>query len=550
MSPTFSYSQLLPLGKDETKYRLVSKEGVKVVKLGEREFLEVSPEALTKLTAEAIHDISHYLRPDHLAQLANIIKDPEASPNDRFVATDLLKNANISAGGILPMCQDTGTALVMAKKGQHVLTTSNDEVAISQGIYDAFTKLNLRYSQLAPVTTWEEKNTGNNLPAQIEIYADSDHADEYNFLFIAKGGGSANKSFLYQETKAILNPKSFMAWLDEKLRSIGTAACPPYHLAIVIGGTSAEHTVKTAKLASTKYLDSLPTKGDAATGHGFRDLELEKQVLELTRTLGIGAQFGGKYFCHDVRVVRLPRHGASLPIAIAVSCSADRQAKAKITKEGIFLEQLEQDPAHFLPETTDEHLNDDVVAIDLNQSMEAIRAQLSKYPVKTRLSLTGTLVVARDLAHAKIKEAMDAGAPMPEYLKKYAVYYAGPAKTPAGYASGSFGPTTAGRMDSYVDYFQSKGGSHVMLAKGNRSKAVTDACKTHGGFYLGSIGGPAARLAQDCIKKVEVLDYEELGMEAVWKIDVVDFPAFIVVDDKGNDFFAETSKPLTIGTKP
>ena len=550
MSPTFSYSQLLPLGKDETKYRLVSKEGVKVVKLGDRQFLEVSPEALSKLTAEAIHDISHYLRPDHLQQLANIITDPESSPNDRFVATDLLKNANISAGGILPMCQDTGTALVMAKKGQYVLTTSNDEVAISQGIYDAFTNLNLRYSQLAPVTTWEEKNTGNNLPAQIEIYADSEHADEYNFLFIAKGGGSANKSFLYQETKAVLNPKAFMAWLDEKLRSIGTAACPPYHLAIVIGGTSAEHTVKTAKLASTKYLDSLPTQGDAATGHGFRDLELEQQVLELTRTLGIGAQFGGKYFCHDVRVVRLPRHGASLPIAIAVSCSADRQAKAKITKEGIFLEQLEQDPAHFLPETTDEHLNDDVVAIDLNQSMEAIRAQLSKYPVKTRLSLTGTLVVARDLAHAKIKEAMDGGAPMPEYLKKYAVYYAGPAKTPAGYASGSFGPTTAGRMDSYVEYFQSKGGSHVMLAKGNRSKAVTDACKTHGGFYLGSIGGPAARLAQDCIKKVEVLDYEELGMEAVWKIDVVDFPAFIVVDDKGNDFFAETSKPLTIGTKP
>jgi fumarate hydratase class I len=550
MSPTFSYSHLLPLGKDETKYRLVSKEGVKVVKLGDREFLEVEPEALSKLTAEAIHDISHYLRPDHLQQLANIIKDPEASPNDRFVATDLLKNANISAGGILPMCQDTGTALVMAKKGQYVLTTSNDEVAISQGIYDAFTTLNLRYSQLAPLTTWEEKNTGNNLPAQIEIYADSEHADEYNFLFIAKGGGSANKSFLYQETKAILNPKAFMAWLDEKLRSIGTAACPPYHLAIVIGGTSAEHTVKTAKLASTKYLDSLPTKGDAATGHGFRDLELEKQVLELTRTLGIGAQFGGKYFCHDVRVVRLPRHGASLPIAIAVSCSADRQAKAKITKEGIFLEQLEQDPAHFLPETTDEHLNDDVVAIDLNQSMEAIRAQLSKHPVKTRLSLTGTLVVARDLAHAKIKEAMDAGAPMPEYLKKYAVYYAGPAKTPVGYASGSFGPTTAGRMDSYVEYFQSKGGSHVMLAKGNRSKAVTDACKKHGGFYLGSIGGPAARLAQDCIKKVEVLDYEELGMEAVFKIDVVDFPAFIVVDDKGNDFFAETSKPLTIGTKP
>ena len=550
MSPDFSYSDLLPIGADTTKYRLLSKEGVSVVKLGDKEFLQVEPAALTLLTETAIHDISHYLRSEHLEQLAKILKDPESSANDRFVALDLLKNANIAAGGILPMCQDTGTALIMGKKGQYVLTTAKDEVALSQGVYDAFTKLNLRYSQMAPVTTWEEKNTGNNLPAQIEIYADSDHADEYNFLFIAKGGGSANKSFLYQETKAILNPKSFMAWLDEKLRSIGTAACPPYHLAIVIGGTSAEHTVKTAKLASTKYLDSLPTKGDAATGHGFRDLELEKQVLELTRTLGIGAQFGGKYFCHDVRVVRLPRHGASLPIAIAVSCSADRQAKAKITKEGIFLEQLEQDPAHFLPETTDEHLNDEVVAIDLNQSMDAIRAQLSKYPVKTRLSLTGTLVVARDLAHAKIKEAMDAGAPMPEYLKKYAVYYAGPAKTPAGYASGSFGPTTAGRMDSYVEYFQSKGGSHVMLAKGNRSKAVTDACKTHGGFYLGSIGGPAARLAQECIKKVEVLDYEELGMEAVWKIDVVDFPAFIVVDDKGNDFFAQTSKPLTIGTKP
>jgi fumarate hydratase class I len=461
-----------------------------------------------------------------------------------------LKNANISAGGILPMCQDTGTALVMGKKGQRVLTTAKDEIAISQGIYDAFTKLNLRYSQMAPVTMWEEKNTGNNLPAQIEIFADSDHPYEYNFLLIAKGGGSANKSFLYQETKAILNPTSLINWLDEKLRSIGTAACPPYHLAIVIGGTSAEHTVKTAKLASTKYLDSLPTSGDAATGHGFRDLELEQQVLELTRKLGIGAQFGGKYFCHDVRVVRLPRHGASLPISIAVSCSADRQAKGKITKEGIFLEELEREPAHFLPETTDEHLADEVVAIDLNQPMEKIRAELSKYPVKTRLSLTGTLVVARDLAHAAIKAAMDKGEPMPEYLKKYAVYYAGPAKTPAGYASGSFGPTTAGRMDSYVEYFQSKGGSFVMLAKGNRSKAVTDTCKANGGFYLGSIGGPAARLALECIKKVEVLDFEELGMEAVFKIEVVDFPAFIVVDDKGNDFFAETSTPITIGVKP
>ncbi len=548
--PTFSYSELLPLGADQTTYRLVSTEGVSVVQLGDKEFLQVDASAIEKLTAEAIHDISHYLRPDHLQQLATIIADPEASPNDRFVATDLLKNANISAGGILPMCQDTGTALVMAKKGQHVLTSTKDEVAISQGIYDAYTQLNLRYSQLAPVTTWDEKNTGNNLPAQIEIFADSDHPDEYNFLFIAKGGGSANKSFLYQETKAILNPTSFMAWLDEKLRSIGTAACPPYHLAIVIGGTSAEHTVKTAKLASTKYLDSLPTSGDAATGHGFRDLELEQQVLELTRTLGIGAQFGGKYFCHDVRVVRLPRHGASLPIAIAVSCSADRQAKAKITKDGIFLEELERDPAHFLPETTDAHLDDEVVAIDLNQPMDVVRAELSKYPVKTRLSLTGTLVVARDLAHARIKAGMDKGEPMPEYLKKYAVYYAGPAKTPVGYASGSFGPTTAGRMDSYVDYFQSNGGSFVMLAKGNRSQSVTDACKNNGGFYLGSIGGPAARLALDCIKKVEVLDFEELGMEAVWKIDVVEFPAFIVVDDKGNDFYASTSTPLRIGVKP
>ena len=550
MSPQFTYSDLLPLGEDSTKYRLLTKDGVSVKKHGDLEFLHVEPSALTALSEVAIHDISHYLRAAHLQQLANILSDPEASPNDRFVATDLLKNANIAAGGILPMCQDTGTALIMGKKGQHVLTSGKDEVSLSQGIYDAFTKLNLRYSQMAPVTTWDEKNTGNNLPAQVEIYADSDHSDEYNFLFIAKGGGSANKSFLYQETKAVLNPTSFMTWLDEKLRSIGTAACPPYHLAIVIGGTSAEHTVKTAKLASTKYLDSLPTSGDAATGHGFRDIELEEKVLELTRTLGIGAQFGGKYFCHDVRVVRLPRHGASLPIAIAVSCSADRQVKAKITRDGVFIEELERDPAHFLPETTAEHLDENVVAIDLNQPMDTIRAELSKHPVKTRVSLTGTIVVARDLAHAKIKEAIDKGEPMPQYLKDYAVYYAGPAKTPEGYASGSFGPTTAGRMDSYVENFQKLGGSFVMLAKGNRSQAVTDACKNYGGFYLGSIGGPAARLAQDCIKKVEVLDFEELGMEAVWKIDVVDFPAFIVVDDKGNDFFAQTSKPLTIGKKP
>ena len=550
MSPDFSYSDLLPIGADTTKYRLVSKEGVSVVKLGDKEFLQVEPSALTLLTETAIHDISHYLRSEHLEQLAKILKDPEASANDRFVALDLLKNANIAAGGILPMCQDTGTALIMGKKGQYVLTTSKDEVALSQGVYDAYTKLNLRYSQMAPVTTWEEKNTGNNLPAQIEIYADSDHQDEYNFMFIAKGGGSANKSFLYQETKAVLNPTAFMNWLDAKLRSIGTAACPPYHLAIVIGGTSAEHTVKTAKLASTHYLDNLPTTGDAATGHGFRDLALEEEVFKLTQKLGIGAQFGGKYFCHDVRVVRLPRHGASLPIAIAVSCSADRQAKAKITKDGIFLEQLETEPAHFLTETTDEHLNDNVVAIDLNQPMDAVRAELSKHPVKTRVSLTGTIVVARDIAHAKIKEMLDAGKPLPDYIKNYTVYYAGPAKTPTGFASGSFGPTTAGRMDSYVDQFQAAGGSFVMLAKGNRSKAVTDACAKHGGFYLGSIGGPAARLAQDCIKKVEVLDFEELGMEAVWKIDVVDFPAFIVVDDKGNDFFAETMRPLTIGIKP
>lgn len=553
MSPNFTYSDLLPIGADTTKYRSLGSEGVKTVQLGDKTFLDISPAAISKLTETAFHDISHYLRSAHLQQLANILEDPESSPNDRFVALDLLKNANISAGGILPMCQDTGTAIVMGKKGQYILTQSKDESAIAQGVYDAYTSLNLRYSQLAPLTMWEEKNTGNNLPAQIEIYADSDHPDEYSFLFIAKGGGSANKSFLYQETKAILNPTSFLIWLEEKLRSLGTAACPPYHLAIVIGGTSAEHTLKTGKLASTKYLDSLPTTGDAATGHGFRDLEMEEEVLKLTRTLGIGAQFGGKYFCHDVRVIRLPRHGASLPISIAVSCSADRQARAKITKDGIFLEELERDPAHFLPDTTHAHLieNDgNAVSIDLNQPMVKIRAELSKYPVKTRLSLTGTLVVARDLAHAKIKAAMDAGAPMPDYLRDFAVYYAGPAKTPVGYASGSFGPTTAGRMDSYVEYFQSREGSLVMLAKGNRSKAVTDACQNYGGFYLGSIGGPAALLAQDCIKKVEVLDYAELGMEAVWKIDVVDFPAFIVVDDKGNDFFAETSKLLSIGSKP
>ncbi len=548
--PEFTYEDLLPIGPDTTQYRKISSDGVSTFTAEGMEFLKVSPEAIANLTEVAIHDISHYLRSEHLQQLQNILKDPESSPNDRFVAIDLLKNANISAGGVLPMCQDTGTAIVMGKKGQRVLTSEKDEISVSKGVYNAYTKLNLRYSQMAPVTTWEEKNTGNNLPAQVEIYSDSEHANEYNFLFIAKGGGSANKSFLYQETKAVLNPKSFMNWLDEKLRSLGTSACPPYHLVIVIGGTSAEHTVKTAKLASTKYLDSLPTTGDAKTGHGFRDLELEEEVLKLTRTIGIGAQFGGKYFCHDVRVVRLPRHGASLPIAIAVSCSADRQAKAKITKEGVFIEKLETEPAHFLPAELDQDLSDHEVKIDLSKPMKEILAELSKHPAKTRVSLTGTLVVARDLAHAKIKELVDSGKPMPQYFKDYAVYYAGPAKTPTGYASGSFGPTTAGRMDSYVEQFQSLGASMIMLAKGNRSAAVSAACKKYGGFYLGSIGGPAARLAQDCIKKVEVLDYEELGMEAVWKIEVENFPAFIIIDDKGNDFYAETSKPLMIGKKP
>jgi fumarate hydratase class I len=550
MAPEFTYQDLLPIGEDKTEYRLLTKEGLETFKAEGREFLKVSGEAISNLTQVAIHDISHYLRAEHLQQLANILTDPESSANDRFVALDLLKNANISAGGVLPMCQDTGTAIVMGKKGQQVLTDEKDEISISKGVYDAFTKLNLRYSQLAPVSTWEEKNTGNNLPAQIEIYSDTDNADEYNFLFIAKGGGSANKSFLYQETKAVLNPTSFMSWLDEKLRSLGTSACPPYHLVVVIGGTSAEYTVKTAKLASTKYLDSLPTKGDAKTGHGFRDLELEKEILKLTQNIGIGAQFGGKYFCHDVRVVRLPRHGASLPIAIAVSCSADRQVKAKINKDGIFIEKLETEPAHFLPTTTADDLATDEIKVDLNQPMKAILAQLSKHPAKTRVSLSGTLVVARDLAHSKIKELLDSGKEMPKYLKDHAVYYAGPAKTPTGYASGSFGPTTAGRMDSYVEQFQSAGGSLIMLAKGNRSEAVSAACKKYGGFYLGSIGGPAARLAQDCIKKVEVLDYEELGMEAVWKIEVENFPAFIIIDDKGNDFYAQTRKPLSIGKRP
>jgi fumarate hydratase class I len=541
--PDFTYTDLLPVGEDPTPYRLVTAEGVSTFEAGERTFLQVEPEALRKLAAEAMHDISHYLRPEHLAQLRRILDDPEASANDRFVALDLLKNANIAAAGVLPMCQDTGTAIVMGKRGQQVLTEGGDEEALSRGIYDAYTELNLRYSQMAPLTMWDEKNTGTNLPAQIELYATD--GDAYKFLFMAKGGGSANKSFLFQETKAVLNEASMMKFLEQKIRSLGTAACPPYHLAIVVGGTSAEYALKTAKYASAHYLDELPAEGSPA-GHGFRDKELEEQVFELTQKIGIGAQFGGKYFCHDVRVVRLPRHGASCPVAIAVSCSADRQAKAKITAEGVFLEQLETDPARFLPETTDEQLtedagadNTDAVRIDLGRPMPEILAELSKHPVKTRLSLTGTLVVARDIAHAKIKERLDAGEEMPQYLKDHPVYYAGPAKTPEGYASGSFGPTTAGRMDAYVAQFQAAGGSMVMLAKGNRSPQVTEACAEHGGFYLGSIGGPAARLAQDCIKKVEVLEYEELGMEAVWRIEVEDFPAFIVVDDKGNDFFTD-----------
>ena len=543
--PDFAYTDLLPLGPDETPYRLLTTEGVSTVEVGGRTFLQVEPEALRLLAETAIHDIQHLLRPGHLAQLRAILDDPEASPNDRFVALDLLKNANIAAGGVLPMCQDTGTAIVMGKRGQHVLTPGDDERALSQGVYDAYTTLNLRYSQMAPITMWEERNTGSNLPAQIELYADTapGHEAAYKFLFMAKGGGSANKSYLFQETKAVLNPTAMRAFLDEKLRSIGTSACPPYHLAVVVGGTSAEHALKTAKYASARYLDSLPTSG-SATGHGFRDLEMEAEILEMTQGFGIGAQFGGKYFCHDVRVVRLPRHGASCPVAIAVSCSADRQALAKITPEGVFLEQLETDPAHYLPDVTDEHLDDDVVHIDLSRPMAEIRAELSRYPVKTRLSLSGPLVVARDIAHARIKEMLDAGDEMPAYLRDHAVYYAGPAKTPEGMASGSFGPTTAGRMDAYVDQFQKAGGSLVMLAKGNRSAAVTRACAENGGFYLGSIGGPAARLAQDCIKKVEVIDFPENGMEAVWKIEVEDFPAFIVVDDKGEDFFAETLRPL------
>lgn len=547
----FAHTEMLPLRHgDDVPYRQLANAdaaGLKTFSAGGRTFLEIPVEALRSLTAEAMRDMAHLLRPQHLAQLAAILNDAEASPNDHFVALELLKNANIAAGGVLPGCQDTGTAIIWGHKGSQVLTDGNDHVAISHGVFDTFQTSALRYSQLAPLSMFEESNTGNNLPAQIEIYAEPDPnlALEYELVFMAKGGGSANKSFLYQKTKAMLNPASLLEFLNTELREIGTSACPPYHLAVVIGGTSAEYALKTAKYASAKYLDTLPTHGSAA-GNGFRDLEWEKRILELTNQFGIGAQFGGKYFCHDVRVVRLPRHGASCPVAIAVSCSADRQVLAKITAEGVFLEQLETDPAKYLPVFELEDLSAHVVDINLNRPMDEVRADLSKYPVKTRLALTGTLVVARDTAHAKIKERLDAGEPMPTYLRDMPVYYAGPAKTPAGLASGSFGPTTAGRMDSYVEQFQAAGGSLVMLAKGNRSRAVTEACAKHGGFYLGSIGGPAARLAQNSIRKVEVLEYPELGMEAVWKIEVSDFPAFVVIDDKGNDFYAQVNTPVTI----
>ncbi|MDE0321980.1 MAG: fumarate hydratase [Acidimicrobiaceae bacterium] len=546
---TYAHVELLPTGPADVTYRHLTSDHVSTVTAAGRRFLQVEPEALRLLTAEAMRDISHLFRTGHLASIAAILDDPEASANDRFVALELLKNANIAAGGVLPSCQDTGTAIIWGHKGERVLTGSADEpdfddaAAISQGVADTFLTSNLRYSQMAPLDMFTERNTGNNLPAQIEIYASP--GDEYELVFMAKGGGSANKSFLFQETKALLNPDSLTRFLDEKLRTLGTSACPPYHLAVVIGGTSAEFAVKVAKYASAKYLDTLPTAGGEA-GHGFRDLEWEGRILELTREFGIGAQFGGKYFCHDVRVVRLPRHGASCPVGIAVSCSADRQALGRITADGIFLEQLETDPARFLPETEEQELLTGVVPIDVDQPMDAIRNQLTQHPVKTRLSLTGTLVVARDIAHAKLKERLDAGEGLPDYLRERPVYYAGPAKTPEGYASGSFGPTTAGRMDSYVEQFQAAGGSLVMLAKGNRSRQVIEACARYGGFYLGSIGGPAARLAKDSIRKVEVLEYPELGMEAVWQIEVEDFPAFIVVDDKGNDFFSEVSTPVQI----
>ena len=536
--PNFHFSTMFPLGPDTTPYRKLAIEGVRTSSCDGKTVVHVAPEALSELAFTAFHEISHLLRPAHLEQLRAILDDPEASANDRFVALDLLKNANIAAGGVLPMCQDTGTAIVFGKKGQRVWVDGDEEEALSWGVHRTYTETNLRYSQNAPLSMYDEVNTGNNLPVQFDILAAAGehHAEEFNLMFVAKGGGSANKSFLYQQTRAVLNEAKLAEFLTTQVKTLGTSACPPYHLAIVSGGTSAETTMKTVKLASTKWLDALPTSGDRS-GHAFRDLAMEAKVLEITRHLGIGAQFGGKYFCHDVRVVRLPRHGASLPIGIGVSCSADRQAKAKITPDGVFLEQLETDPAKYLPEATEAILGGEVARIDLDRPMNEILAQLTKCPVKTRLALNGTMVVARDIAHAKLKERLDRGEGLPGYFRDHPVYYAGPAKTPEGYATGSFGPTTAGRMDSYVAEFQAAGGSMVMLAKGNRSKAVRDACRKFGGFYLGSVGGPAARLAQDCIRKVEVLEYPELGMEAVWRIEVEDFPAFVVIDDKGNDFY-------------
>ncbi|MBV9782925.1 MAG: fumarate hydratase [Acidisphaera sp.] len=537
-SPSFLYAPMFPLGPDRTPWKKLDIAGVTTLSCDGRPVLRVAPEALTELAVQAFKDVSHLLRPGHLAQLRAILDDPEASENDRFVALELLKNAGIAAGGVLPMCQDTGTAMVFGKKGQRVWVDGDEEQALAYGVHRTYTETHLRYSQMAPLSMFEEVNTGNNLPVQFDIMAapGEHHADEFHLMFVAKGGGSANKTFLFQETRAILSPEKLLAFIETKLRTLGTSACPPYHLAIVIGGTSAELTLKSVKLASTRWLDTLPTAGSRA-GHAIRDLEMEREVLELTRRMGIGAQFGGKYFCHDVRVIRLPRHGASLPVGIGVSCSADRQIMAKVTPDGVFLEQLETDPARFLPEATESVLGGDVVRVDLNRPMVEIRGQLSRYPVKTRLSLNGTMVVARDIAHARLKERLDAGEALPDYIKDHPVYYAGPAKTPAGFATGSFGPTTAGRMDSYVAQFQAAGGSLVMLAKGNRSKAVKESCRANGGFYLGSVGGPAARLAQDCIRRVEVLEYPELGMEAVWRIEVEDFPAFIVIDDKGNDFY-------------
>jgi len=534
--PDFTYHEMFPLEEDTTAYRALTTEHVGLEKFNGTDILTVEGEGLTKLAAQAFYDSSHFLRPGHLKQLASILDDKDASPNDHFVVWDLLKNANIAAGGILPMCQDTGTAIIMGKKGQQVWTDGDDEAALAAGVLKTFTESNLRYSQLSPLSMYEEVNTGNNLPAQIDLYATP--GDAYKFMFVAKGGGSANKSFLYQQTPSTLQPDRLMGFLRDQILLLGTAACPPYHLAIVIGGTSAEMNLKTVKLASTHYLDGLPTEG-GKFGHAFRDPQMEADILAATRDMGIGAQFGGKYFCHDVRVVRLPRHGASLPIGIGVSCSADRQVLGKITRDGIFLEQLETNPAQYMPDIEEGSLGGDVVSIDLTQPMDKIRHELSKYPTKTRLALTGPMIVARDLAHLKISERLAKGEAMPDYMRNHPIYYAGPAKTQAGYASGSFGPTTAGRMDSYVADFQEAGGSFVMLAKGNRSSQVTDACQKYGGFYLGSIGGPAARLAQDCIRKVEIVEYEELGMEAVWRIEVEDFPAFMVVDDKGNDFFAE-----------